>query len=46
MTTFDDDLVKDSIGFMKKAKDSGKPFFLWHTTRMHVFTFLGDEFRA
>ena len=56
MTTIDEELVKDSIDFMKKAKDSGKPFFLWHnTTRMHVFTFLvrqiqgddepGDELR-
>ena len=32
MTTIDEDLVKDSIDFMKKAKDSGKPFFLWHNT--------------
>ena len=40
-------LVKDSIGFMKKAKDSGKPFFLWHnTTRMHVFTFLSAKYKA
>ena len=32
---------------MKKAKDSGKPFFLWHnTTRMHVFTFLADKYKA
>ena len=47
MTTFDDVLVKDSIEFMKKAKDSGKPFFLWHnTTRMHVFTFLAEKYKA
>jgi arylsulfatase len=47
MTTFDDVLVKDSIDFMKKAKDSGKPFFLWHnTTRMHVFTFLSAKYKA
>ena len=40
-------LVKDSIDFMKKAKDSGKPFFLWHnTTRMHVFTFLAAKYKA
>ena len=56
MTTFDEVLVKDSIDFMKRAKDAGKPFFLWHnTTRMHVWTFLvrkiqgddepGDELR-
>ena len=46
MTTFDDVLVKDSIDFMKKAKESG-PFFLWHnTTRMHVFTFLAEKYKA
>ncbi len=47
MTTFDDVLVQKSIDFMKKAKDSGKPFFLWHnTTRMHVFTFLAAKYKA
>jgi len=47
MTTFDDVLVKDSIDFMKKAKDAGKPFFLWHnTTRMHVWTFLSEKYKA
>jgi arylsulfatase A-like enzyme len=47
MTTFDDVLVKDSIDFMKKAKDEGKPFFLWHnTTRMHVWTFLSEKYKA
>jgi arylsulfatase len=47
MTTFDEVLVKDSIEFMKKAKDAGKPFFLWHnTTRMHVWTFLSEKYKA
>ncbi len=47
MTTFDEVLVQKSIDFMKKAKDSGKPFFLWHnTTRMHVFTFLAAKYKA
>jgi arylsulfatase A-like enzyme len=47
MTTFDEVLVKDSIDFMKKAKESGKPFFLWHnTTRMHVWTFLSQKYKA
>ena len=47
MTTFDEVLVKDSIDFMKKAKDAGKPFFLWHnTTRMHVWTFLSEKYKA
>ena len=50
---FDEVLVHKSIDFMKKAKESGKPFFLWHnTTRMHVFREIqsndepGDELRA
>ena len=35
------------IDFMKKAKDTGKPFFLWHnTTRMHVCTFLAEKYKA
>jgi arylsulfatase len=47
MTTFDEVLVKESIEFMKKAKEAGKPFFLWHnTTRMHVFTFLSEKYKA
>ena len=32
--------------FMKKAKDDGKPFFVWlNTTRMHVYTRLNDKWR-
>jgi arylsulfatase A-like enzyme len=47
MTTFDEVLVERSVDFMKKAKDSGKPFFLWHnTTRMHVWTFLSAKYKA
>ena len=47
MTTFDEVLVGKSVEFMKKAKDAGKPFFLWHnTTRMHVWTFLSAKYKA
>jgi arylsulfatase A-like enzyme len=47
MTTFDEVLVKSSSEFMDKAKQAGKPFFLWHnTTRMHVWTFLSAKYRA
>jgi arylsulfatase len=47
MTTFDEELVKKSCGFMDKAKQDGKPFFVWHnTTRMHVWTFLSPKYRA
>ena len=47
MTTFDEVLVKASSEFMDKAKQDGKPFFVWHnTTRMHVWTFLSKKYSA
>lgn len=47
MTTFDEVLVKASSDFMDKAKQEGKPFFVWHnTTRMHVWTFLSKKYAA
>jgi arylsulfatase len=47
MTTFDEVLVKSSCEFMDKAKQAGKPFFVWHnTTRMHVWTFLSQKYKA
>jgi arylsulfatase len=47
METFDDVLVKASEGFMDKAKQDGKPFFIWHnTTRMHVFTYISPKYQA
>jgi arylsulfatase A-like enzyme len=47
MTSFDEELVKESSAFMDRAKQAGKPFFVWHnTTRMHVFTFLSQKYSA
>src|SRR4029077_6236536 len=47
MTPFDPVLVKASCDFMDKAKQAGKPFFVWHnTTRMHVWTFLSKKYSA
>ena len=44
MKTFDDELVAKSKDFMKRSKDAGKPFFIWHaTSRMHVYTHLKKE---
>ena len=44
MKTFDDELVRRSKDFMKRAKDAGKPFFIWHaTSRMHVYTHLKES---
>ena len=39
--------VKTSEDFMDKAKQAGKPFFIWHnTTRMHVFTYFPPKYQA
>lgn len=47
METFDEVLVDHTKGFMDKAKQDGKPFFIWHnTTRMHVFTYLPEKYQA
>ena len=47
METFDEVLVKTSEEFMDKAKQAGKPFFIWHnTTRMHVFTYIPPKYQA
>jgi arylsulfatase len=47
METFDEVLVERSKGFMDKAKQAGKPFFIWHNpTRMHVFTYLAPKYQA
>jgi arylsulfatase len=47
METFDEVLVESTKGFMDKAKQDGKPFFIWHnTTRMHVFTYLSPKYQA
>ena len=47
METFDAVLVESSKGFMDKAKQADKPFFIWHnTTRMHVFTYLSQKYQA
>jgi arylsulfatase len=47
METFDEVLVKTCEDFMDKAKQAGKPFFIWHnTTRMHVFTYLSPKYQA
>ncbi len=46
MKHFDDELVKRTTGFIKKAKDADKPFFIWHaTSRQHVYIHLKDESR-
>jgi len=47
METFDEVLVEHTKSFMDKAKEQGKPFFIWHnTTRMHVFTYIPPKYQA
>src|SRR5579871_2639244 len=47
METFDEVLVENSKRFMDQAKQAGKPFFIWHnTTRMHIFTYLAQQYQA
>ena len=46
METVEDDLLQRSLSFMDRAKAANKPFFLWHnTTRMHVWTHLGERWK-
>ncbi len=44
METIDYEVTEKALDFMTRAKQSGKPFFLWwNSTRMHVFTHLRPE---
>ena len=47
MTTFDEVITQSTIGFMNKAKEEGKPFFVWmNPTRAHVLTHLSPKYDA
>ncbi|MBT1065484.1 arylsulfatase [Bowmanella sp. Y26] len=47
MKNFDSaEVIPLAQSFMKKAKDAGKPFFVWlNTSRMHLYTRLDDKWR-
>jgi len=47
MKNFDEgEVVPKAEDFMKRAKASGKPFFVWlNTSRMHLYTRLNDKWR-
>lgn len=47
MKNFDEgEVIPKAEAFMKKAKDDGKPFFVWlNTSRMHLYTRLDDKWR-
>jgi arylsulfatase len=46
METVDDEIRDHALAFIDKAKDEGKPFFVWlNPTRMHVVTHLSKEYQ-
>lgn len=47
MKDFDgSEIIPRAETFMKKAKEDGKPFFVWlNTSRMHLYTRLNDKWR-
>ena len=45
METVDDEILANALKFLDKARQDGKPFFLWlNTTRMHVVTHLSEKY--
>src|SRR5213083_416569 len=47
METVDDEIRDSAINFMDKAKNDGKPFFVWlNPTRMHIVTHLSPKWEA
>jgi arylsulfatase A-like enzyme len=47
METVDDEILDHAMKFVEKAKNDGKPFFLWlNPTRMHVVTHLSPKYEA
>jgi len=47
METVDDEILSHALAFVDKAKQEGKPFFLWlNPTRMHAITHLSEKYEA
>ena len=45
METIDDEILANAFKFLDKARQDGKPFFLWlNPTRMHVVTHLSEKY--
>jgi arylsulfatase A-like enzyme len=45
METVDDEILTNALRFLDKARQDGKPFFLWlNPTRMHVVTHLSEKY--
>ena len=46
METVDDEILANALKFVDKARQDGKPFFLWlNPTRMHVITHLSEKYQ-
>lgn len=46
METVDDEILEQTFKFLDKAKNDGKPFFVWlNPTRMHVVTHLSEKYQ-
>jgi arylsulfatase A-like enzyme len=47
METVDDEILANALKFLDKARQDGKPFFLWlNPTRMHVVTHLSPKYQG
>ncbi len=47
METVDEEFLQASLGFIDKAHQADKPFFLWfNSTRMHVWTHLSEKWEG
>jgi arylsulfatase A-like enzyme len=47
METVDDEILANALKFLDKARQDGKPFFLWlNPTRMHVVTHLSEKYES
>jgi arylsulfatase len=45
MKTVDDEILSNALKFADKARQDGKPFFIWlNPTRMHVVTHLSEKY--
>src|SRR5262245_2138286 len=45
MKTVDDEILRNALKFADKARQDGKPFFIWlNQTRMHVVTHLSEKY--
>jgi arylsulfatase A-like enzyme len=47
METVDDEILANALKFLDKARQGGKPFFLWlNPTRMHCCTYLSEKYQS